>query len=210
MKPAYLSDIFQKLNELNLQMQHTPSTAGRLNHIILQKTGDVGAASERGGYRFIWELEIIHWGQQSAEHSDPMYENSYPCPTKTFPEVFPSAGSCKIGVDPRPLQCNTSCRRQRRRGGTEGRRQGCSWSPGHRRHSGLEWKRMTHCRAGEPWLLPLATSYLCEICFSAVASVKTKYRSKLNIENELRVAVSQLCPRFEKICPHQSLKTLQD
>ena len=36
-------------------------------------------------------------------------------------------------------------------------------------------------------------------CFSAVASLKTQYRSKLNIEHELRVAVSSLQPRFEKI-----------
>ena len=41
-------------------------------------------------------------------------------------------------------------------------------------------------------LLPFATSYLCEIGSSAVASIKTKYGSKLDIENELRVAVSQL------------------
>lgn len=39
-------------------------------------------------------------------------------------------------------------------------------------------------------LLPFATPYLCEIGFSAVASIDTKYRSKLDIENELRVAVS--------------------
>lgn len=48
-------------------------------------------------------------------------------------------------------------------------------------------------------LLHLATSYLCQR-FSAVASIKTKYRSKLDIENELRVAISKLKPRFDKIC----------
>ncbi|KAE8280105.1 SCAN domain-containing protein 3 [Larimichthys crocea] len=56
-------------------------------------------------------------------------------------------------------------------------------------------------------LLPFATSYLCEIGFSAVASIKTKYRSKLDIENELRVAVSQLQPRFEKICSMKQAHT---
>ena len=49
-------------------------------------------------------------------------------------------------------------------------------------------------------LLPFATSYLCKIGFSAVASIKTKYRSKLDIENELRVAISHLQPWFERIC----------
>ena len=49
-------------------------------------------------------------------------------------------------------------------------------------------------------LLPFATSYLCEMVFSAVASLKTKYRSQLNIEHDLRVALSSLQPRFEKMC----------
>ena len=56
-------------------------------------------------------------------------------------------------------------------------------------------------------LLPFATSYLCEIGFSAVASIKTKYRSKLDIENEIRLAVSQLQPRFEKICRKKQAHT---
>lgn len=49
-------------------------------------------------------------------------------------------------------------------------------------------------------LLPFATSYLCEIGFSAVAALKSKYRSRLHIEKELRVAVSCFKPRFEKLC----------
>ncbi|KAE8284807.1 Protein FAM200A [Larimichthys crocea] len=56
-------------------------------------------------------------------------------------------------------------------------------------------------------LLPFATSYLCEIGFSAVASIKTKYRSKMDIENELRVAISKLPPRFEKICSMKQAHT---
>ena len=49
-------------------------------------------------------------------------------------------------------------------------------------------------------LLPFATSYLCEVGFSAVASIKNKYRSRLDIESELRVAISKLSPRFQKLC----------
>lgn len=36
-------------------------------------------------------------------------------------------------------------------------------------------------------LLPFATSYLCKTGFSAVASLRTKYRSRLSIEHVLRV-----------------------
>jgi hypothetical protein len=57
-------------------------------------------------------------------------------------------------------------------------------------------------------LLPFATSYLCETGFSGVAALKTKYHSMLNIESDLRVAISRLHPRYEKLCckkqPHPS------
>ncbi|GFV99786.1 zinc finger BED domain-containing protein 5 [Trichonephila clavipes] len=49
-------------------------------------------------------------------------------------------------------------------------------------------------------LLPFSTSYLCENGFSAVAALKTKYRSQLNIENELRVSISNIKPLFENLC----------
>lgn len=49
-------------------------------------------------------------------------------------------------------------------------------------------------------LLPFVTSYLCKTGFSTVAVLKTKYRSRLVIEKELRTAISSMIPRFEKIC----------
>lgn len=49
-------------------------------------------------------------------------------------------------------------------------------------------------------LLPFATSYLCETGFSAVAVIKNKYRSKIDVEKEMRVAISKLEPRFQKLC----------
>lgn len=65
---------------------------------------------------------------------------------------------------------------------------------------GVEKEHPLHGKKALTTLLPFATSYLCEVGFSAVASIKTKYRSKLDIENELRVAISKLQPRFDKIC----------
>ncbi|GFW65129.1 zinc finger BED domain-containing protein 5 [Trichonephila clavipes] len=50
-------------------------------------------------------------------------------------------------------------------------------------------------------LLPFSTSYFCETGFSAVATLKTKYRSHLNIEKELRVSISNIKPSFENLCP---------
>ncbi|GFW04707.1 zinc finger BED domain-containing protein 5 [Trichonephila clavipes] len=49
-------------------------------------------------------------------------------------------------------------------------------------------------------LLPFSTSYLCETGFSAVAALKKKYRTQLNIEKELRVSISNIKPSFENLC----------
>jgi hypothetical protein len=49
-------------------------------------------------------------------------------------------------------------------------------------------------------LIQFSTSYLCEAGFSAVAVIKSKYKAKINVEKELRVTVSNLIPRFEKMC----------
>ncbi|GFV92072.1 zinc finger BED domain-containing protein 5 [Trichonephila clavipes] len=49
-------------------------------------------------------------------------------------------------------------------------------------------------------LLPFSTSYLCETGFSAVAALKTKYRSQLNVEKELRVSISNIKLSFENLC----------
>ncbi|KAJ1199130.1 hypothetical protein NDU88_002968 [Pleurodeles waltl] len=49
-------------------------------------------------------------------------------------------------------------------------------------------------------LIPFATSYLCEAGFSAVAVIKSKYRAKIHLEKEMRVAISKITPRFEELC----------
>ena len=48
-------------------------------------------------------------------------------------------------------------------------------------------------------LVPFATPYLCEYDFSAVAVIKSKYRNKIDIEREMRVAISYIALCFDKI-----------
>lgn len=48
-------------------------------------------------------------------------------------------------------------------------------------------------------LLPFATTYMCETAFSALTNMKTKYRSRLIIDSELRVCLSQIAPRIDKL-----------
>jgi hypothetical protein len=48
-------------------------------------------------------------------------------------------------------------------------------------------------------LLPVIAYYLCDIGFSAVAVTETKYCSVMNLENDLRVAISKLQPWYKKL-----------
>ena len=48
-------------------------------------------------------------------------------------------------------------------------------------------------------LLPFPTSYLCEAGFSAMTTTKTKLRSRLDIRNTLRVSLSPIGPRWDRL-----------
>ena len=47
-------------------------------------------------------------------------------------------------------------------------------------------------------LLPFASTYLCEVTFSAMAVIKTKQRNKLSLQNSLITDVVSLPPRIDK------------
>lgn len=49
-------------------------------------------------------------------------------------------------------------------------------------------------------LMPFATTYMCESGFSALTSMKTKYRARLSVENDLRLRLSQIEPDIAGLC----------
>ncbi|GFX24836.1 SCAN domain-containing protein 3 [Trichonephila clavipes] len=49
------------------------------------------------------------------------------------------------------------------------------------------------------FLLPFPTTYLCEAGFSAVTATKTKQLNKLDISNTLRVSLSPITPRWDRL-----------
>ena len=57
-------------------------------------------------------------------------------------------------------------------------------------------------------LLPFSTTNcLCEARFSSLVYLKNKYRNRLEtVENELRVALSNRQPRYEKFCRNKKAK----
>ena len=59
-----------------------------------------------------------------------------------------------------------------------------------------------YCKAMQV-LLPFVTSYLCETGFSAMTAMKIKYRARLVVEKEIRVPISTLAPRFDKLCANK-------
>lgn len=51
----------------------------------------------------------------------------------------------------------------------------------------------------EKAIIPFATTYLAESTFSAVVHMKTKFRNKLTIHNDLRMAVTKVKPNVQKL-----------
>ena len=49
-------------------------------------------------------------------------------------------------------------------------------------------------------LLLFSTTYLCEAGFSAYIGTKTKYRSRLNGEPDIRLQLSSIEPKIRKMC----------
>ena len=49
-------------------------------------------------------------------------------------------------------------------------------------------------------ILPFATSYLFDCGFSALIVIKTKYRNKLSVEHDLRLSLTTITPRLNKLC----------
>ena len=56
-------------------------------------------------------------------------------------------------------------------------------------------------------LVPFTKWYLCEAGFSAIAVIKTKYQSQIDVERELRVAVSKILPGFHDLCRNKQTHT---
>ena len=52
-------------------------------------------------------------------------------------------------------------------------------------------------------LILVATSYMCEAGFPAVAVLKTKYYSKLDVECEMRFEVLNIASQFKAFCQNK-------
>jgi len=55
------------------------------------------------------------------------------------------------------------------------------------------------CETALVVLIPFATTYLCKSGFSNILSIKTISRNRLNAQTDMRVAISNIVPRFKKL-----------
>ncbi|XP_073324188.1 zinc finger BED domain-containing protein 5-like [Pagrus major] len=210
MKLAYLSDIFLKLNEVNLQLQgrntHLPHLADKITSFTRKlemwlqrvKVGRVDSFENLKSFIEDNKLQNTVIPCMEAHISalqkhfqryflmqDPKKYDWIRDPFSASPPADLSTSEEEQFID---VTSDSTMRLQ-----FQSKTLAAFWI-------GVEKEYPLLGKRALAILLPFATSYLCEIGFSAVASIKTKYRSKLDIENELRVAISKLQPRFDKIC----------
>ena len=66
----------------------------------------------------------------------------------------------------------------------------------------MQW---TSAPFGAKSLRPFATTFLCESGFSTMVQIKEKYRNRLDISHDMRVALSKTSPHIADL-----VKTQQD
>ena len=57
-------------------------------------------------------------------------------------------------------------------------------------------------------IIPFATTYLCESGFSSLVAIKTKSRNRLNVKDDMRVALSKMKPQFDDLVKEKLMKIL--
>ena len=65
---------------------------------------------------------------------------------------------------------------------------------------GLRTEQPVLAKRAVKTLMPFATTYLCESGFSALTSMKTKWRARLCVENDLRLGLSEIQPNIANLC----------
>ena len=57
-------------------------------------------------------------------------------------------------------------------------------------------------------IVPFASTYLCESAFSALMHIKSKARNQLDVEDDMRIAISKTQPRISRLaCNMQQQKS---
>ena len=219
LKLAYLCDIFAKLNKLNLSMQGADGNMLDISDKIIAFTKklylwkeDIANVSESSQYfsflsnllekksmmlpsdlsvfvqhLFMLELKLAQYFPEDL--------SSYKWISDPYVQPIPSSFTVEEKEDYIDLTCNSFLKR--------------TFNSVNLTHFWIsvndEYPALT--KKALRVLVPFATSYLFEAGFSAMAVIKTKYRSRIDVEREMRVAVSKILPRFHDLCKNKQAHT---
>ena len=209
---AYLSCIFDKLNGLNLSLQGDNTNILSLNdkiHAFMKKVKRWTARVEMGRIDMFSELhEFMEENELSVDivkgsitaHLQALHERFHKYfPTETAPEQydwirspFTVTTTQHLSTDLEDALVELSSDRTLKTAFDS--------MPLAEFGISVENEYPQLYTAAMDVLIQFASTYLCEKTFSALTYIKNKYRSKLNVEDDLRVAVSKIKPRMDLLC----------
>lgn len=216
---GYLSDIFGRLNDLNLNLQGTNVNAftvtGKINVTVLKLQFTINDIKKKKVsslltlYEFLKENELIlqkELMKDIEEHCNGLV-NSF---RSYFPENLeneswirdPFSLSDKnldaFSVVERDQLAEISCNGVLK---LEFKQQNLSdfWFQRRSEYEAISDKALK-------FLMPFVSSYLCEVGFSAMLSIKNKYRTRLNLEPSLRLKLTKIEPNITYLMGNKQLQ----
>jgi hypothetical protein len=209
-KLAYLADIFNHLNALNASLQGKDSnilkTTDKVSAFKKKLSVWKGRLQERSADMFELFTEFLNENDMSVNDLSAVIIDHLTSLADYFETYFPTGDIADYDWIRNPFICQLT--------ELTGREQEQLAELSSDRTLEMNFKQQTldtfWCSVVDEYpllgnkaltvLLPFATTYLCEVSFSALANMKTKFRSRLNVENDLRVSLSQIEPRIELLC----------
>ncbi|XP_077175804.1 SCAN domain-containing protein 3-like isoform X2 [Paroedura picta] len=211
-KLAYLCDIFNLLNELNLSLQGKMTTVFKLADKVAAfkaKLDFWGQRVNRGIYDMFPTLAGILGETETEPSFSQLVHNHLSLLLKEFERYFPTTKDPRTGkewiCDPfvnKPGESSLSVQEEDQL--LEVANDGGFKSMFKTTTLPVFWIKVMAeypeiATTALKTLLPFPTSYLCEAGFSAVIATKTKQRSRLDISNTLRVSLSPITPRWDRL-----------
>ncbi|XP_059213683.1 SCAN domain-containing protein 3-like [Centropristis striata] len=211
-KLAYLCDIFNLLNELNLSLQGKMTTVFKLADKVAAFKAKLdlwGRRVNRGILDMFQTLAGILGETEPEPSFSQLVHDHLSLLLKEFERYFPTTKDPRIGKewirDPfvnKPGESSMSMQEEDKL--LEIANDGGLKSTFETTTLPVFWIKVMAeypeiATAALKTLLPFPTSYLCESGFSAVTATKTKQRSRLNISNTLRVSLSPITPRWDRL-----------
>lgn len=209
-KLAYLSDIFTKINELNLGLQGRDTTIFTMQEKVestIKKISLWTSLIDKCKYDQFPNLKLFLDTTSSTINED--LKSDIKCHLQNlsaalrsyFPEISPQWNwvnnpFANHSVDHLPISdqeelIDISCNSRLKSCFAE-QSLGDFWA---------NLKDIYHIsESAIKYLLPFCTTYLCESGFSAMTNLKTKHRHRLQLEDDLRLKLTEGQPDFQELC----------